>query len=223
MATKGLRGWTTGTLVAAGLLLAAPAADAATYDWRYGIGGLQGTVSADVSVKRAASGETPALELYGGNGTTVLSLNPAARTTTPAVRLRGPAGPSSMVVPGRVRFGWNEQVSSGAYGTKRRCRGRTAKAAPRRLVHIVRMERDGDRIRIRWALPLPRLGKAGCTGAGVLPTVVAEDVYPASTFDHREIRVRVSGSDSREHALPGRRTRSVVISWDFALRLVRLG
>ena len=223
MAARGLRCWTTGTLVAAGVLLAAPAADAATYDWRYGIGGLQGTVSADVSVKRAASGETPALELYGGNGTTVLSLNPAARVSTPAARLRGPSGPSSLVVPGRVRFGWNEQVSAGAYGTKRRCRGRTLKAVPRRLVHVVRMERNGDRVRIRWALPLPRLGKAGCAGAGVLPTVVAEDVYPASTFDHREIRVRVSGSDSREHALSGRRTRTVVVSWDFTLRLVRLG
>lgn len=223
MAARRLRGWTTGTLVAGAMALAAPGADAAAYDWTYGVAGLQGTITADVSVKRAASGETPALELYGGNATTVLSLNPAARASMPAARLRGPSGPSSLVVPGRVRFGWNEQVSTGAYGTKRRCRGRTAKAVPRRLVHVVRMEREGERIRIRWAIPLPRLGKAGCAGAGTLPTVIAEDVYAASAFDHREIRVRVSGSDSREHALPGRRTRNVVIGWDFTLRLVRLG
>ena len=223
MAARRLRGWTTGTLVAGAMALVAPGADAAAYDWTYGVAGLQGTITADVSVKRAASGETPALELYGGNATTVLSLNPAARASTPAARLRGPSGPSSLVVPGRVRFGWNEQVSTGAYGTKRRCRGRTAKAVPRRLVSIVRMERQGERIRIRWAIPLPRLGKAGCAGAGTLPTVIAEDVYAASAFDHREIRVRVSGSDSREHALPGRRTRNVVIGWDFTLRLVRLG
>jgi hypothetical protein len=223
MAAKGLRGWTAGTLVAAAMALAAPGAGAATYDWTYGVAGLQGSITADVSVKRAASGETPALEVYGGNGTTVLSLDPSARASTPAGRLRGPSGPSSLVVPARVRFGWNEQVSTGAYGTKKRCRGRTAKAVPRRLPQVVRMERQGDRIRIRWAIPLPRLGKAGCAGAGTLPTVIAEDTYAASSFDHREIRVRVSGSDSREHALSGRRTRNVVIGWDFTVRLVRLG
>jgi hypothetical protein len=223
MAAKGRRGWTAGTLVAAAMALAAPGADAATYDWTYGVAGLQGSITADVSVKRAASGETPALELYGGNATTVISLDPSARPSTPAGRLRGPSGPSSLVLPGRVRFGWNEQASTGAYGTKKRCRGRTAKAVPRRLVQVVRMERQGERIRIRWAIPLPRLGKAGCAGAGTLPTVIAEDTYAASSFDHREIRVRVSGSDSREHAMSGRRTRNVVIGWDFTVRLVRLG
>ena len=176
------------------MALAAPGADAAAYDWTYGVARAPGHDHRGRQRRSAPRpGETPALELYGGNATTVLSLNPAARASTPAARLRGPSGPSSLVVPGRVRFGWNEQVSTGAYGTKRRCRGRTAKAVPRRLVHVVRMEREGERIRIRWAIPLPRLGKAGCTGAGMLPTVIAEDVYAASTFDHREIRVRRLG------------------------------
>ncbi len=45
MAARRLRGWTTGTLVAGAMALAAPGADAAAYDWTYGVAGLQGTIT----------------------------------------------------------------------------------------------------------------------------------------------------------------------------------
>ena len=200
---------------------AAATAAAAPYDLSFGVAALRGNVTAEVSLTRAAAGELPAVELYGGLGTVRMGLRPGTRATALAGRLRWrPGTGGTLAVPTALRFGWDELA--GAAGAKRRCRGATAAPVSRRLVHVLAAEREGARVRIRWAVPLPRLGRFGCAGAGALRRVVAEDVYPADVFDHRQVRVRVVGSERRGDVLPGGRSRSTIISWNFAVTLVRL-
>jgi hypothetical protein len=211
----------------AAFLLAVPAgahAAAPPYALTLGVAGLRGSVVADVSLVQAAAGEAPATELYGGTGRVVLGLRKGTRPTTPVGRLRWrPGAGGTIAVPASLRFAWNELAGPvDATRPKRRCQGVTRTPRPRRLVHVLRAEREGERVRVRWAVPLPRLGQAGCAGAGPLPRVVAEDVYPADTFDHQRVRLTVTGSHRARTGLPGGRSRSVLLSWSFELTLVRI-
>jgi hypothetical protein len=210
-------------LLATALALPASAhAAAAPYDLTYGVAGMRGTVTADVSLVRNAAGETPAVEVYGGTGTTIMALRPATPASTPAGRLRWrPGTGGAIAVPAMLRFAWTEYAGR-ADGTKRRCQGRSPKAERRRLVHVLSVQREGEVVRVRWAIPLPRLGRSGCVGAGKIPHAVAENTYPADQFDHQRVRFAISGSERSETGVAGGRTRSTVVTWNLSLTLVRL-
>jgi hypothetical protein len=207
----------TGIVLALALVVPA-SAGAAPFDRGFTVTAQKGTVVTDVNVSRAAAGDTPDVEIYDGTGVVTLGVQ---QPPSGELRWNGTRG-GIITVPAALRFRWSETASPGdAAGTKRRCVGRTAKPVARRVVHVVRIQRQGAQVRVDWSIPQPRLGKAGCAGAGPLPQVVASDVYPAATFDHRVVRLGVQGSRGVVHHLSGRRTRTVHTTWDFTITLTR--
>jgi hypothetical protein len=211
-----------GALVALVALVSPAAAGAASYDHAFRVTALRGTVIADVTLAQRATEETPPVQLYDGHGTVRLGLQPSAPASAAGHLRWNPGAGGAIAVPAALRFAWNETASRGdTNGASRRCTGRSRAAIPRRLVHVLRVVRNGAQVRVRWAIPLPRLGAFGCAGAGTLPAVVGEDVYAASTFDHRQVRLGVQGSHQQRRAVAGGRTRTTVVSWAFTLTLAQ--